>query len=358
MEVDRSPATGRTLNHVGHGVPPGINLTGVTMFFAANVSGGVGPLTVELLSGGRSNLTYRIVGPDGEWVLRRPPLGHILPTAHDMAREYRVLTALSAVGAPVPATFALCDDASVTGAPFYVMEFRRGLVMGEEFEDVGPPDEISRTTLSRSVVDALVQLHAVDYEAVGLGDFGRPAGYLERQIRRWVEQWDRSKTREVAALKPLVAALRTGLPQSPAPTVVHGDFRLGNIVVKTDPWSVDAILDWEMATLGDPLADLGWLLMSWGQADDSEEELDLLRMGGTFQTGYWNRGQLAAEYGRLSGRDVSAANWYESFAHFKRAVVIEGIHNRYLQGLTVGPGFERYGHAPFCMEYALHLLST
>ncbi len=355
MEVERSPATGGSGGSADSGVPPGIDLVGVTAFFAANVPRGTGPLTVEFLSGGRSNLTYRVCGPGGEWVLRRPPLGHILPTAHDMPREYRVLTALSAAGAPVPATFALCEDAAVTGAPFYVMEYRGGPVIGED-ESFAPVDSASRRKLSESVVDVLVQLHRVDYLAAGLADFGRPAGYLERQLRRWVEQWARSKTREVSVFEPLVTAFRASLPVSLLSTVVHGDYRLGNLVLDTANWTVDAILDWEMATVGDPLADLGWLLMSWGQPGDSEEELHLLRMGGTFRPGYMTRPELAAQYGRLSGRDVSAAKWYEAFAHFKRAVVIEGIHNRYLQGLTVGPGFENYGHAPFCLEYAFSLV--
>jgi aminoglycoside phosphotransferase (APT) family kinase protein len=274
-----------------------------------------------------------------------------------MAREYRVLTALSAAGAPVPATFALCTDSAIAGAPFYVMEYRPGPIMGELATPSGPGDAAGRVRLSLAVVGALVQLHQVDYEAAGLGDFGRPEGYLERQLRRWCEQWERSKTREVQFFERLVSLMRESLPVSPAPTVVHGDYRLGNIVLNESDWSLDAILDWEMATLGDPLADLGWLLMSWGEPGDPDDEVRLLRMGDTFRPGFLTRAEIVAEYGRLSGRDVSAASWYEAFAHFKRAVVIEGIHNRFLQGLTVGAGFENYGHADYCLGYALKLMS-
>ncbi len=253
-------------------VPPGIDADRVGAFFAKHVPGGAAPLAFSLLSGGRSNLTYLVqaqTDPARSFVLRRPPLGHVLPTAHDMAREYRVLAGLADTDVPVARPFALCEDLEVNGAPFYVMEYRPGVVVERELPPGYADTHEQRRRISLAMIDTLVRLHAVDVERVGLADFGRPAGYLERQVRRWSQQWERSKTRELPAIDELARRLASSLPASPAPTLVHGDFRLGNLALDpADPGRVVAVFDWEMATLGDPLSDLGYTLIYWGEESD------------------------------------------------------------------------------------------
>ncbi len=326
-------------------VPAGIDLAGVSRFFSESVPGGDAPLDFELIAGGKSNLTYHVRATDGHWVLRRPPLGHVLPTAHDMAREFRVLSALADTGVPAPRPIALCQDTTFNGAPFYVMEFCEGLIVGEEMPPgfATTPDE--RRRMSLALVDTLVKLHAVDYNAAGLGDFGRPEGYLERQVRRWAEQWDRSETRPLPAIRELIRRLRAAIPQSPAPTIVHGDYRLGNMILDAnDPGRVVAILDWEMATLGDPLSDLGYTLGYWGEPDDPPERVAVAPTTHvTVGPGFLTRAELVAEYARRSGRDVSNIEFYEVHALYKLACIAEGIHARFLKGETVGEGFEGYG---------------
>jgi len=325
--------------------PPGIDLEQVQRFFAERVPGGQGPLRVRLLAGGKSNLTYLLEGPGGAFVLRRPPLGHVLPTAHDMAREHRVLQALARTDVPVPRPFALCEDARVNGAPFYVMEYRPGIVLETALPAGFAEEPEERRRIGSALVDTLVRLHAVDFEALGLGDLGRPAGYLERQVRRWGEQWQRSKTRELPGIDELARRLRGALPSSPAPTIVHGDYRLGNLALDpADPGRVVAIFDWEMATLGDPLADLGYTLIYWGEPGDPPRR----RAAGshqavTAQPGFHSRAELVEEYAKRSGRDVSAIEFYQALAYYKLAVIAEGIHARFLQGKTVGEGFMAYG---------------
>jgi aminoglycoside phosphotransferase (APT) family kinase protein len=329
---------------VGPFIPAGIDYAGVSRFFAERVPGGHAPLSIELISGGKSNLTYLVRAGGYDWVLRRPPLGHVLPTAHDMAREFRVLSALAGTGVPVPRTIALCEDTAVNGMPFYVMEYRRGIVIEEELPPgfCATPDE--RRRLSLALVDTLVKLHAVDYNTVGLGDFGRPDGYIERQVRRWSEQWERSKTRDLPVINELIRRLRASIPESPAPTIVHGDYRLGNMILDpADPGRVVAILDWEMATLGDPLSDLGYTLGYWGQADDPPERLVAAPTGAvTAAPGFLTRAELVEEYARRSGRNVEHVDFYQVLAYYKLAVIAEGIHARFLKGETVGEGFEGY----------------
>ena len=328
--------------------PPGIDAERVSALFAERVSGGDAELEFSLLAGGRSNLTYLVrtrTSPVRSFVLRRPPLGHVLPTAHDMVREYRVLSALAETNVPVPRTFALCEDPAVNGAPFYVMEYLPGIVIERELPGgfLQLPEE--RRRLSHALIDTLVCLHAVDVERVGLADFGRPAGYLERQVRRWSQQWERSKTRELPAIDELVRRLAASLPASPPPTLVHGDYRLGNLALDpADPGHVVAIFDWEMATLGDPLADLGYTLIYWGE----EQDPPLLHPPGSHQAvtareGFLSRSELVSAYASASGRDVSAIDFYQVLALFKLAVITEGIHARFLMGKTVGVGFEAVG---------------
>ena len=324
--------------------PPGIDPDGVARFFAARVPGGDGPLEYELIGDGRSNLTYRVHGSGGQWVLRRPPLGHVLPTAHDMAREYRVLTALRDTDVPVPRTIALCEDESVTGTPFYVMQHCTGIVLAGALPPGFAETAAERHRIGDALVATLVRLHAVDFRAVGLEGFGRPEGYLERQVRRWAQQWERSKTRELPEIDELIRRLRAALPKSPAPTIVHGDYRLGNVALDAnDPGRIVAIFDWEMSTLGDPLADLGYTLIYWGEPGDPDDRAG--RTGLTAVPGFHTRAELVEAYARGSGRDVAAVDFYQVLALYKLAVISEGIYKRFEMGKTVGEGFEGYRRA-------------
>lgn len=328
--------------------PRGIEPEPVARFLAEHVPGAdAGPLAFELIAGGRSNLTYRVRGPRGPWILRRPPLGHVLPTAHDMAREHRVLSALAGTALPVPRPFALCEDAAVTGAPFYVMEDRPGVVVGDALPEGFAESEAERERLSRVVVETLAALHAVDPESVGLGDFGRPEGYLERQVRRWRRQWEASKTGEAPAVEACLERLAAAIPEPSPAAIVHGDYRLGNLALDpSDPARIVGIFDWEMATLGDPLADLGYLLIYWGEPGDALESLGAASaMAATARPGFLPRDALVEAYAEASGRDVSAIDFYRVLALTKLAVISEGIYARHLQGKTVGEGFEGMARA-------------
>ncbi|GAA3070750.1 phosphotransferase family protein [Streptomyces olivoverticillatus] len=296
-----------------------------------------GPLGAELVEGGRSNLTYAVGDGVRRWVVRRPPLGHVLATAHDMRREHRVISALRTTDVPVPETVLLCEDEDVIGSPFYVMEFAEGTPYrtAEQLAAIGP----DRTrTVVLGLADTLVRLHAVDPHEVGLADFGRPDGFLERQLRRWGKQLEASRNRDLPGIDALHQALGLALPHSPAPTVVHGDYRLDNVLVGADD-TVTAVLDWEMSTLGDPLTDLGLLVMYSEQQDVPGSPLTTTRGA----PGHPEPAEIVERYAAGSGRDVTALPWYTAFAYFKLAVILEGIHYRYTLGQTVGAGFDRIG---------------
>ncbi|RLL66080.1 phosphotransferase family protein [Streptomyces sp. Z26] len=310
-----------------------------------------GPLTAEVIQGGRSNLTYRVSDGHSTWVLRRPPLGHVLATAHDMGREHRVISALHGTPVPVPETLLLCADEEVLGAPFYVMEHVEGTPYrtAEELSALGP--ERTRELLF-TLTDTLVALHSLDPAAVGLADFGRPEGFLERQLRRWGKQLDASRSRDLPHVDELHAALGASLPESPRPTVVHGDFRLDNVLARADG-RITAVLDWEMSTLGDPLTDLGLLVMY----SDQRELPDSLISSARSAPGHPSPRELVERYAEVSGRDVSRVNWYTAFAYFKLAVIAEGIHYRYTLGQTVGRGFDRIGAlVPALIDHGLTTL--
>ncbi|MEU2185159.1 phosphotransferase family protein [Streptomyces thermolilacinus] len=310
-----------------------------------------GPLDARLIEGGRSNLTYAVTDGTRRWVVRRPPLGHVLATAHDMRREHRVLSALHPTAVPVPRPLLLCEDETVLGTPFYVMDFVPGTPYRTAAQLAPLGAERTRAAVL-GLVDTLVELHAVDPDEVGLGDFGRPDGFLDRQLRRWGKQLAASRGRELAGIDELHAALGRELPESPAPAVVHGDFRLDNVLIG-DGDRITAVLDWEMSTLGDPLTDLGLLVMY-------STPLDI--PGGVISTtasaaGHPAAGELAERYAARSGRDVSRLAWYTAFAWFKLAVILEGIHYRYTLGQTVGAGFDRIGElVPLFIEHGLTTL--
>lgn len=320
--------------------PPGLDLDRLRGLLDDERPGLVrGPLGGRLIEGGRSNLTYAVTDGTTRWVVRRPPLGHVLATAHDMKREYRVISALHPTAVPVPGPVLLCEDETVFGAPFYVMDFVEGTPYrtAEQLAPLGP--ERTRGAVL-SLVDTLVELHAVDPAEVGLADFGRPEGFLDRQLRRWGKQLDASRNRELAGIDELHAALGRALPQSPAPTVIHGDYRLDNVLIGAD-LGINAVLDWEMSTLGDPLSDVALLLVYAGRPL-------LIGADGAARSpisvpGHPGLPELAGHYAKRSGRDVSDLHWYVAFAAFKLAVILEGVHYRYVQGQTVGEGFDTVG---------------
>jgi len=321
---------------------PGVDLDRLLPWFREHVAE-VSSLEATIVGHGRSNLTYRIDGDGSPWVLRRPPLSHVQPTAHDMSREYRVISALAGTDVPVPKTFAICDDNDVIGAPFYVMEFVAGLVPVDPAEVERRFDEPARRRLGEELIDTLAALHAVDPQAVGLGDFGKPAGYVERQVRRFSEQFERVKTRELPELDELGRRIRAALPDHGDSTIVHGDFRLDNSVVSEDG-HIAAVLDWEMSTLGDPLADLGILRMYWRDRDAPADLRATVGGAGVITLpGFPSWREAAARYESKSGRDLSGLDFYIVLAHFKLAVILENMHARFMAGGTVGPGFETIG---------------
>ncbi|MFJ5839340.1 phosphotransferase family protein [Streptomyces shenzhenensis] len=310
-----------------------------------------GPLSGRLIEGGRSNLTYAVTDGTSTWVVRRPPLGHVLATAHDMAREHRVISALHPTRVPVPRPLLLCEDPEVLGAPFYVMEFVEGTPY-RTAEQLAPLGAERTRAAVLALVDTLVELHAVDPAAVGLTDFGRPEGFLDRQLRRWGKQLDASRDRELAGIDELHAALGRALPTSPAPAVVHGDYRLDNVLIDADD-RITAILDWEMSTVGDPLTDLGLLVMYSLPLGTPDSPVSTTAEA----AGHPAPAELIERYTARSGRDVSAVSWYTAFAWFKLAVILEGIHYRYTLGQTVGPGFDRIGDlVPVFIEHGLTTL--
>jgi aminoglycoside phosphotransferase (APT) family kinase protein len=324
-----------------------------------HVAGGDRLTAISLISGGRSNLTYRLDLGSRALVLRRPPLGHVLPTAHDMGREYRVLSALTGTDIPVPVPVAFCEDTEIVGAPFYLMGYVSGEVLRTREHGARVTPEQARE-LSELVVDTLAAIHAIDIEAVGLTGFGRPEGYLARQLARWQRQWELSATRPVSGYDELVKRLEAALPQSLEGTLVHGDLRLDNMLVTLTPvTAVAAVVDWEMSTLGDPLADLGLTLMYW--TDPGDEDWLRVSEGGSVTTipGFMRRAEAAARYAELTGRDITSIGYYMAFGCFKLAVVLEGINARFLQKKTVGEGFEREGPAvPKLIERAHALLDA
>ncbi|WP_030381493.1 MULTISPECIES: phosphotransferase family protein [unclassified Streptomyces] len=335
--------------------PPGLDPDRLRELLARERPGLVrGPLTGRLIEGGRSNLTYAVSDGTTRWVVRRPPLGHVLATAHDMRREHRVISALYPTAVPVPRPVLLCEDPeneAAPGAPFYVMEFVEGTPYrtADQLAPLGP--ERTREAVL-GLVDTLVELHAVDPAEVGLADFGRPEGFLDRQLRRWGKQLDASRNRELPGIDELHAALGRRLPHSPAPAVVHGDYRLDNVLLGNDD-RITAILDWEMSTLGDPLTDLGLLTMYSVPLGLSDSPVSTTATA----PGHPSPAELVERYAARSGRDVSAVSWYTAFAWFKLAVILEGIHYRYTLGQTVGAGFDRIGDlVPVFIEHGLTTL--
>ena len=300
---------------------------------------------LKAFSGGKSNLTYLVSSRSQKVVLRRPPLGHVLPTAHDMGREYHILTALAESAVPVPRPLALCRDEAVIGAPFFVMEHVAGHVVRSEWPPGFAARDEDKSLIARRLMEQLAVLHAVDWRSAGLKDWGRPDGFMERQLRRWLRQWDASETRPLPELQELHRRLCQVLPRSGKPGIVHGDYRLDNVILDdSEPLRIAAIVDWEMSTIGDPLSDLGVALAYWPEASDLPETRAALEgIRAPAPRGWPTRSEAAGLYGQACGRSLDDIAFYYAFGFFKLAVIFEGIAQRHSQGMTRGEGFERAG---------------
>ena len=302
-------------------------------YLTAQVEGFGGPLEVEQFAGGHSNLTYLLKTPGREYVLRRAPLGPVAPKAHDMAREFRMLAALAPVFSKAPRVLHCCTDATVIGTTFYLMERRRGRNYREAGEVPGDGQ-----AMSEAVVDTLVDLHSIDLTSAGLLELGKPGGFVERQVKGWTERWERSKTEPVPKLDEVIVFLNRTIPAEGRPSVVHNDYKLDNLLFALDEPRVEAVLDWEMSTIGEPLVDLGMSLAYW-------------RVGGAHGVsapgplGWLSREQFVGRYGERTGRDLRHLPWHETLGLMKIAVILQQIYFRYVHGQTEDQRFARFGQS-------------
>jgi aminoglycoside phosphotransferase (APT) family kinase protein len=339
----------------------GIAVPEVTDWLLDHIEGLAAPLSFELISGGRSNLTYAVTGGgDRKVVLRRPPVSHVLSTAHDMAREYRVISALRDTDVPVAPALAFCSDESVNERPFYVMEFVDGHVLRDVAGTEAVLNETYRRVAGEQLIDVLAAIHRVDVDAVGLGDFARRDGYLERQLRRWHGQFAKSQeqAKEIGVYRPVPLVdevhklLADRLPVQQGTAIVHGDYRLDNTIMSAGG-KIMAVLDWELCTLGDPLADVGTLVAYWaeepGRQGPSSAVATMAQSAATALPGFPSRTEIAARYATNSGRDLADLNFYVAFAYWKLACILEGVFVRYAANAmgtaaadadVLGPGVE------------------
>jgi aminoglycoside phosphotransferase (APT) family kinase protein len=306
----------------------GINDAKVTEWLQGIIPDLKAPIEFSLITGGHSNLTFMCRDANGEaYVLRRPPLGHVLESAHDMGREHKIIHALQDADVPVPKTWGLCQDVEVNDAPFYVMGYVEGKVLNDSQVGATVP-EADRRGIGLDVMAILSRLHSINPDDVGLGDLGRKDAYLERQLKRWNKQWAASKTHEIPEMEESARLLAEDMPEQIGTAIVHGDYRLGNMIVGGD--QVKAILDWELCTLGDPLADVGYLLNNWvspGEIEQREGDQSPTAVGG-----YPSRDELCDIYANNTGRDLSQINYYRAFAHWRLAAIGQGVYKRYLMG--------------------------
>ncbi len=306
----------------------GIDQSKVSAWLSSNVVGAEPPFDYQFIAGGRSNLTFRVDDSAGHrYVVRRPPLGQVLATAHDMAREHRIISAVGRTSVPVAPTLGLCTDESVTGAPFYVMGFVDGVVLDSPERAADLPPAL-RPIAADHLVDVLAELHAVDIDAVGLGDLAKRDGYVERQVRRWTAQWEHSKTRELPAIEEVARRLRDHIPVQVGASIAHGDYRFGNCITDVATGRIAAVLDWELCTLGDPLADLGYLGVYWTDPGAHRNVFN----DPTGEAGFPPFTNIVERYARTTGRDVSNIGYYAAFSGFRLAVICEGVYARYLHG--------------------------
>jgi aminoglycoside phosphotransferase (APT) family kinase protein len=317
-----------------------IDARALETYLRGKLPGAGQPMEIRQFPGGHSNLTYLLRLGALEYVLRRPPLGPVAPKAHDMAREYSVLCAVSPLFPAAPRAFLLCQDPSVIGAVFFIMERRRGLVLRRELPPEYAADPSFALRVSEAFVDCLALLHAVD---AGKAMLGRPSGFLERQVRGWAERWERARTEDLPLMEQVIGWLAARMPASGPPTLVHNDFKLDNVMLDPrDPARVEAVLDWEMATAGDPLVDLGCVLCYWSEAGDPEIRREAISAI-TAAPGWYTRAQLVERYAARTGRDLACLGYYEVFGLFKVAVVLQQIYYRYRRGQTRDERFRHFG---------------
>ena len=314
-------------------IPKGIDAARVTDWYVANVPGATPPLEFSIIAGGHSNLTYRVTDAAGSrTVLRRPPLGAVLATAHDMGREHKILYALAKTDVPVAPVLGLCKDDTAGGAPFYVMKFVDGFVLDTTDAVQQHVPGAERMELGWNVIEVLVTLHGVDIDLVGLGDLGKREQYLGRQIHRWRTQWEKSKTRELPAMEEVGDALEKLKPPQVRSAIVHGDYRIGNMLAKSG--RVQAVLDWELCALGDPLADVGFLMNNWAEPG---EENSLTARGAaqspTLAGGFPTRAQMLARYEELTGASTASVDYFRAFQYWRLAAIVEGVMARYLKNV-------------------------
>jgi aminoglycoside phosphotransferase (APT) family kinase protein len=306
----------------------GVDVERVTAWFEANIPGATGPLTFDLIAGGHSNLTFSVTDAAGNhFVLRRPPLGHVLATAHDMGREHKIISALGPTDVPVAPALGLCTDEDVNGAPFYVMSFVEGRIL-RDATSLGAITAEARTRAGHSVADTLARIHAVDPDTVGLGDLGKKEDYILRQLKRWYGQWEMSKTRELPVVDQVHDALKAKVPEQGPAAIVHGDYRLDNCMAD-DEGRIIAVLDWEICTLGDPMADVGLLMVYWNDPDDA---ITAMTTPPVTLDGMITRKEILDRYADASGRDLSQIDYYTAFGYWKLACIVEGVYARYVGG--------------------------
>lgn len=315
------------------GVVKGIDSHPVGAWLDENIDGVKGPYQFEFITGGHSNLTYKVTPSDGQTlVLRRPPMGAILASAHDMAREHRIISGVGKTEVPVPDALGLCEDDDVNGAPFYIMNHVEGVVVADsEIAEESLPDHSVRKTLADDAVDVLAKLHLANPDDIGLGDLGRKEAYLDRQLKRWAGQWDKTKTRELPQMERAHELLVEAKPEQRYTGIVHGDYRLGNMLANTTNGTVQAVLDWELCTQGDVLADVGYILNNWNQP--GEPVVEAATQAPTTMGGFGTREELVERYSEKTGFEVANINYYRAFQAWRLASIVEGVLNRYLQGV-------------------------
>jgi len=312
----------------------GIKQESLESYFTDHVEGSKAPLSFSMIKGGHSNLTYLVEDSAGRrTVLRRPPTGAVLATAHDMAREHRILSGLANSTVPVPRTLALCENDSVNDAPFYVMDYVEGVVLTGPDQTASEVPETKREALGLHVIEVLAHLHNIDPDDVGLGDLGRREAYLARQLKRWKTQWEKSRTRELPFMDDAHAALEAKMPEQKGAAIVHGDFRMGNFLTNGPAGRIEAVLDWELCTLGDPLADVGYLMNDWNGPGDTRPTGSGTGQSAVSCGGFPERETLLARYEELTGTSTRGIDYYRAFQYWRLAAIVEGVLSRYMKGV-------------------------
>ena len=352
-EIAETPAEAERLE-----LPPLIIRESLERYLVEHLPGDDDPLELQRIGEGHSNITFLVTRGAQRFVLRRPPRPPLPPSAHDVLREWRLLDAIKDTAARVPRTLLACADERVIGAPFYLMEHCEGTVVTTEIPaGLDTPEE--RRRMGLDLIDALAEVHGVDWRACGLEGYGKPSGYLERQLRRFNGLWEHNKTRELPRVQQVGEWLAANMPDSPAATIVHGDYRLGNTMVANDPPArLVAIFDWELSTIGDPLADVGYLTITWLEPGDPDETIASLSPV-TRREGFPTRAELVAHYEERTGRSMSSLRWYQTLALWKAAVFMEGNYKRVLAGTTDDPWLKLFDEGvPRLAESAWEISQT